>query len=650
MSSSYYPVAPPGRGSSWLARWIAIIALCGAGSVAAVRLATPSTLDEAIGTFVLFFVLPGIVILLLRVFSRSLASILALAIPFVWLSLSRDPSDSLKLWLIPGLTLVLILLAARIARAGAAQWAVAFAAIVLGLAAMFWPAAHRPGPGPKVLVVGLDGATWDLIDPFISKGRMPVLERATGGGHRAKLRTLDTMLSPQIWSTMATGCTPDVHGVLDFAYRQNNFRVGRIWDRLKHEGRSFGLCGWYFTWPPEPGVREADFIVPSRYAPDDQVFPPEYSFYREVEGWVRKGERRGFRTDLRSYLSAGARAWRHGIRLSTLRMGVTEVLGRRFTDRRELDDHWRARQLSVSLQADLFAELLRTRRPEFAAVLFTQIDHVSHKYWKYMQPAEFPEVTRSEKEKYGRVIENIYAEADRALGKILEVTPDDTEVLIVSDHGFQALHQTDAERHCRIRTTDLIDVLGLTDGVFGTNVDEEVYLRGMAPAREERETVIGKIELILREARVIGEEKPLFDVSREGEVLHLHLASRPAVPEDASVLLDGVEYPFGRVVRARREAFNSGGHHSDGIYLLSGPSATRAVKTDSLHVLDIAPTIAALLRLPVSPLWQGRPAIEGISIAELGVAEYPPPSDPEPPPTHIDEDLRKRLKALGYLE
>lgn len=648
MNRSHEAAPHTKRGPSSPARWIAIIALCGAGSIAAVRLATPSTLDDRLWTALLFFVLPALLIMILRAISRPVGVGLALAIPLVWLFVSRDPSDSLLLWLVPAATVLTILFAAR--TCAGARWATALAAVALGLGALLWPVPHRPASGTKVVLIGWDGATWDLIDPLLADGRMPNLEKLTQGAHRAKLRTLPTMLSPQIWSTMATGCTPDVHGMLDFAYKQENFKVGRIWDRLKSDGRTFGLCGWYFTWPPDPGIKSTDFIIPGRYAPDDQVFPPKYTFYRQVESWVKTGERKGFRTGIRSYISAGVRAWRHGIRLSTLRMGAAEVLGRKLTDRRELDDHWRARRISVSLQGDLFAELLRTRSPEFAAVLFTQVDHVSHKYWKYMVPAEFPNVDPADATKYGGVIENIYAECDKALGKILASIPEDADVLMVSDHGFQALHMTYAEQHCRIRTTDLIKTLGMEKDLFGTNVDNEVYLRAIAPLQKEREKAIGEIEPLLRGVHVIGEDQPLFDVNREGEVLHLRLTSRPAVPEDAGVLFGGAEYPFSRLVWAKREAFNTGTHHPDGIYMLSGPAAANAVRADSLNVLDVAPTLAAILRLPISPLWRGRPALEGVSIAELGVAEYPPPYESKPPPTHIDDALKKKLKALGYLE
>jgi hypothetical protein len=626
-----------------------VIVLSGAGSVAAVRLAAPFTLDEIASTAVLFFGLTAALIRLLGAASSALGVAAALAIPFLWLSATRDSSDSLLIWLVPVATFILILLAARLC-AGSRRRAMALAASALALGALFWPPPDRPESGTKVVVVGWDGATWDLIDPFIAKGSLPNLERLLEGAHRAKLRSLPTMFSPRVWSTIATGCAPQVHGIMDFTYRKENFQVGRIWDKLKSEGRTYGLCGWYFTWPPEPGAEDTDFIVPSRIAPDDQVFPPKYFFYRQLEGWVKTGERKGSRTSSLSFVAAGVNAWRHGIRLSTLRMAAAEMLSRRFTKRRAIDNRWRSRRISAALQGDLCAELLSTRAPEFAALLFTQIDRVSHEYWKYMAPDDFTGVSPQGVKAYGRVIEDIYAECDIALGKIMSVLPEDVNVILVSDHGFQSLRTTHVEKHSRIRTTGLIEALGVEDRVFGMNVDNEVYLRGTEPDPQDRAEALGMIEPYLRDARLTGEESHLFEVAREDEILHLNLAPRPPFPENARVSLAGAEHPFEKIIKAKHDAFDTGAHHPDGIYVLSGPAAAQAVRADSLHVIDVAPTMAALLRLPISPVWLGSPAIEGASIAELGVAEYPPPSKPQPPPTHIDEELKKKLKALGYLE
>jgi arylsulfatase A-like enzyme len=114
--------------------------------------------------------------------------------------------------------------------------------------------------------------------------------------------------------------------------------------------------------------------------------------------------------------------------------------------------------------------------------------------------------------------------------------------------------------------------------------------------------------------------------------------------------MDGVEYPFWELVRTRKEAFNSGQHHPDGIYLLAGPSAGSASRADSLNVVDVAPTVAALLGLPVNPMWQGQPALKGLSLDSLSVAAYPPPAHPDGRPPQMDEHLKRRLRAMGYLD
>ncbi len=109
---------PPHSTTSRALRWISAIFLSGAGSVLAVRLATPPTLDDVLATLFLFSFLPGAAILVARLIRRPLGMALALAIPFAWTILSRDPSDSLALWVIPALALPLILLAGRRYRGG----------------------------------------------------------------------------------------------------------------------------------------------------------------------------------------------------------------------------------------------------------------------------------------------------------------------------------------------------------------------------------------------------------------------------------------------------------------------------------------------------------------------------------------------------
>lgn len=626
--------------------WTAVAALSGAGAVASVRLATPPTLDEIWTTVVLFFVLPSLLILALGRAWRAAGVTISVLMPVIWLLVAREASDSPLLWLVPAGAAVLIVLAAWRAARRPVPPAFAVASVLLALASLLWPAPGRPVEGPRVVVVGVDGATWGRIDPLVAAGRLPHFATAAEGGHRATLRSLTSLFSPQVWSTIATGCPPAVHGIEDFANRQSDFQVGRIWDQMRAEGRTFGVCGWFFTWPPPSNLGEHDFVIPSTFAPDSQAFPPEYSFFWRI--WVR--ERHG-REQAISYPEAGLRAFQLGVRLSTLRRALLDLADRQVRDRTARDQYWRSRRIFAAFQGDIFAELVRRRRPEFAAVLFKPVDSVSHMYWKYLEPEGFPEVADTDRARYGGVIDELYVEIDRNLGKILESSPEDVDLLVVSDHGFQPLSRGRiADRFCRIRTENLIAALGLTQDLFGTNVDDRVYLRALSRSPEERDELLDRLQATLADARLSGEAEPVFDVVREGGVVCLTLAPRPGLTPDAHIVLDRREHPFEDLIRIDREAVRSGAHHPDGVYLLSGPSATRSTRADSLHVLDVAPTVAALLDLPTSPLWPGRPAVEGGSTPDVRVAEYPPPSESPSEPREIDWTLKEKLKALGYLE
>ncbi len=391
-----------GGGAGVGSRVVAIV-LCGAGSMAAVRFATPPTLDEKSTALLMFFVLPGILILLAGAVHRYLAVALAILLPFVWLAAARDASDNLFLWLIPILTSGLILLAGWLTGRKIMSMASPAASLIVGLAVLMWPAPARPPDGTRVLLIGIDGATWAVIDPLMREGKMPNLERCLDGGYRARLRTLPSMFSPQVWSTLATGCPPSVHGIEGFDNMQQDFRVGRIWDQMKAEGRSFGLSGWYFTWPPPSDLGERDFVIPSMMAPDSQAFPPEYGFYWRL--WAREVS---WRKETVSYFNVGLSAFRYGVRISTLRRALMDIAGRRFEKRTPLDQAWRSRTLSAALQGDIFAGLVRSRRPEFAAILFSQVDKTSHLYWKFYEPEAFPEVKAVEGERYGLAIRQLY--------------------------------------------------------------------------------------------------------------------------------------------------------------------------------------------------------------------------------------------------
>jgi len=158
------------------------------------------------------------------------------------------------------------------------------------------PAPERES-GPRVLLIGLDAADWVMLDRWIDRGELPVIAGLAGSGLRGDLRTLRPILSPLVWTSIATGQTPDRHGVTDFfsgsdregrllPVSRAEVRCPTIWDLLSHRGSSIAVVAWWGTWPADdslngtvvtdrvqfafPGpVREAGTETSSLYHPSD---------------------------------------------------------------------------------------------------------------------------------------------------------------------------------------------------------------------------------------------------------------------------------------------------------------------------------------------------------------------------------------------
>jgi hypothetical protein len=626
--------------------WITLISLSSAGSILGVRLATPLTIDDKAIAVLVFYVLPAVTILILAALRRVLGIAAALVLPFPWLAIFMGTSDSILLWFVPVLTCLLLIVVIRMSAGHRLLPAASLVTVALVLLMILLPGPRQPAEGTGVLLVGIDGAKWERIDALISEGKLPNLAGLLEDGHRASLESLPSMYSPQVWTSIATGCPPEMHGIDDFRNLQSELRVGRIWDQLEKEGRSYGLVGWLSTWPPSPALGEHDFVIPSNLAPDAESFPGEYSFFRKVRDLADPTAENEI-----SYVQAALSCLRHGMRLSSMKDAAIEVIMRRLQRRTYLDQFWRVRKLQFAFQGDLFAELVRTRRPEFAAVLFRQVDNVSHIFWKYDEPEGFDEVTDQDLARYGMVIDEMYVEADRNLGKILQVAPGTADFVIVSDHGFQSANQASRiAMFCRIRTENLISALGLSDEVFGSNLDYKVYLRPLVSEEESREKLLDEMEDVLASAHLLGDPNPLFEVQRERRMICLFIAERRSSIWSCPIVLDGVEHPFDELMSTSGKSKISGVHHPEGIYLLAGPSAADAIPSDSLNVLDVAPTLATLLDLPTSPLWVGRPALRHSGSSEREVREYPLPAGPVRTASGVDEALKEKLRAIGYLE
>ena len=119
-------------------------------------------------------------------------------------------------------------------------------------------------PGKRrILLIGWDAADWRHIDPLLEAGMMPVLAGMIARGVRGNLASLMPMVSPMLWTTIATGKTADAHGVHGFVeadpsgkgvrpWSSLSRRGKAVWNILHQEGWRCSTVGWWASHPAEP--------------------------------------------------------------------------------------------------------------------------------------------------------------------------------------------------------------------------------------------------------------------------------------------------------------------------------------------------------------------------------------------------------------
>jgi predicted AlkP superfamily phosphohydrolase/phosphomutase len=266
---------------------------------------------------------------------------------------------------------------------------------------------------PRVFIIGLDSATWDLINPWIQQGLLPNLAKLVEGGASGKLQSALPPLTPPAWTSFMTGKNPGKHGIFHFlepqpgsyAMRYSNAgsrRSASVWKLLSDAGFSVGSVNVPFTFPPE---KCAAFQISGMDTPSEDsayIHPPE----------------------MREELT---KAIGDKIELEVRYLGFMTTDERReqvLESMRKLDEQW----------TKIGLHLIDKRPAEVMMLTFMSIDTVQHYFWHYMDPKHFQH-DAARVPKFGEAIQRVYRRLDDSVGKFVAKLPADCTVVVVSDHG-----------------------------------------------------------------------------------------------------------------------------------------------------------------------------------------------------------------------
>jgi hypothetical protein len=282
------------------------------------------------------------------------------------------------------------------------------------------PAGTTPTGMPRVVVIGVDGCDWEMLGPLVEAGELPNFERLMERGWHGPLLSSEPMISPRIWTTIATGKVPDKHGILGFV-DLNGVPVNAamrsapaIWEIVSGYGGIVGVIGWYVTWPADD---VNGFMISDRV---HSLMRGPLQILHTIEGQPTNERLRSF----------GSFAFDAGYKR-------LDTGNKRYQQNRIVDEPLRWGYLRDEIYAGMADVFIPRYDPNFSAIYLRGIDFVQHFFWQYSDPEPFGSVTPEDIRAYGDVIPNYYRYTDRLLGRLLESVGDDTNVLLVSDHGFQ---------------------------------------------------------------------------------------------------------------------------------------------------------------------------------------------------------------------
>jgi predicted AlkP superfamily phosphohydrolase/phosphomutase len=532
--------------------------------------------------------------------------------------------------------------------------------------------------GPTLLI-GVDGATFTVLDPYMQRGVMPFLKSLVHEGTRAQLRSIMPPLTPPAWTSLVTGKRPGQHGVFDFFQREDpdsiyfhftsSLQIGSptIWSLAGDHGRRVISVNFPLMFPPA----EVDgCVVPGGMMPWRQLrlgcHPPElFDRLKALPGFEPR-------------------------RMLDMELEVQAIEGCPDDEAAQwVESHIRREER----WAEVARHLIREEPADLIGVMFDGVDKLQHLCWRFVDPSLRPAQPSAWELAMIERCERYFHTLDAIIADLVALAGPRATVLIASDHGFgptrEVFHVNSwLEREGYLAWAEAPDgdrafddtALGFTQ--MTRHVHAVDWSRTLAYAATASSQGINVV------SRVPGSDNPLPDDARRRIAADIadglrelgHPDGGPLVeeiwtrdeafggpyerlgPDLSLILADGGTMsilPSELLVTRRAEV--RGHHRWEGIFVASGPGILTGADAGELSIVDVAPLLMHRLGLGVPDDMTGRVPTEIFEREELD--RHPPrvvPAAPAAAPegrfgrlelgADDEAEVLERLRALGYVE
>jgi len=506
------------------------------------------------------------------------------------------------------------------------------------------------GRAPKILIIGLDGATFDLLDPWCSEGYLPNISKLILSGVSGSLQSTVPPLTSPAWVSFATGKSPEKLGIFDLVYKERNsynvkpvnstlFRGETIWELMSNEGFRVGVVNFPVTYPP---YNINGFMVTCMFTPPGAPF----TYPKELSKEIKR-------------------------KLGHYRIEIEDFLNLYTNDK---DAFLKACYEILDQRVELVKYLIKKKWQIFA-VVFTITDRVQHVLWKYMDPNHVLYNESAENMRYKDAILNLWIRLDEKIGDILKRTNKKTVVMLVSDHGFGPINKLflvddwlQHNKFLKIRTRKsgklvnrALYKLGITREGLGTILkkvylrdlfsDLPIYVKRLIPTKhidnDFHEWIdwsktkafsfgcTGKIYINTKGREPQGIVAPgteYLEVVNKIKTKLKHLCKndnldieifKPKSKNDPDLLFCIPGVAFDKEINRTHKFVDkktnqrflvdipedrpiNADHRMNGIFIASGPHIREGFKLDNPKIIDIAPTILHILDVPIPKDFDGR--------------------------------------------